>query len=364
MKMPLETPLRALHEAAGAQLAEYFGFLLPARFSDTREEYHYARKSAAVADKNYRAFFEFTGPDRARYLNAILTNNIRDLQPGQGVTSLLLNPQGHILAELDTYALSDRLLAATYAMIRERTATTLDKFIIMDDVILEDVTDQLGVISMEGPATPGIVAALGAPPLELLGELGHADTEVAGIHCRVVHRSPGGIPGAEFIAMRELLPKLWQTLVQAARAHRGGPVGYDALSALRLEAGIPWFGYDFDETVIPHEAGLEGSHISYTKGCYTGQEIVERVRSRGHVNRLRVGVAFTGDAVPTPKTPLFSGAAEVGHVTRAAFSFALGRPIGMAYLRREHNSTGSRVTWAGGEAEVIELPLKTSPILK
>jgi folate-binding protein YgfZ len=355
--MPIQTPLRELHESAGATFAEYFGCALPSRFKDSREEYSYARQTAAVADKNHRAFFNFTGPDRVRYLNAILTNNIRDLQCGQGIPSLLLNPQGHILAVLDTYAMADRLLVVTDAMIRERTAATLDKFIIMDDVVMEDVTEQFGVVSVEGPETSKVISALGAPALDLIPELGHTETEVAGISCRMVRRSPGGVAGAEFIALRESLPKLWEALVGAARANGGGPIGYDALSTLRLEAGIPWFGYDFDETTIPHEAGLEDSHISYTKGCYTGQEIVERVRSRGHVNRRRVGVAFAGNTVPAAKTPLSSGAAEVGYVTRAAFSYALERPIGMAYLRREHNAVGSRLTCAASDAEVIALPI-------
>src|SRR5579864_1951209 len=354
--MPIQTPLRALHQSDGATFAEYFGCELPARFTNAREEYSFARKTAAVADKNYRAFFNFTGPDRARYLNAILTNNIRDVQPGQGVPSLLLNPQGHIMAELDVYGLADRLLVVTYAMIRERAAATLDKFIIMDDVVLEDVTEQFGVVSIEGPASAQIISGLGGPPLELMSELSHMETQIAGISCRIVRRSPGGILGAEFIATRESLPKLWQALVDAARANNGGPIGYDALSAVRLESGIPWFGYDFDDTNIPHEAGLENSHISYTKGCYTGQEIVERVRSRGHVNRRRVGVAFSGEHIPAAKTPLLAGGAEVGFVTRAAFSYALERPIGMAYIRREHNSVGSKLTWTGGEAEVIALP--------
>jgi folate-binding protein YgfZ len=358
--MPIQTPLRAVHEAAGATIGEYFACELPTRFTDSHEEYSFARHSVAVADKNYGALFRFTGPDRVRYLNAILTNNIRDLQPGQGIPSLLLNPQGHILAELDTYAMADHLLVVTYAMIRERTAATLDKFIIMDDVILEDVTEQFGVVSIEGPVSAKIISGLGGPPLELLSELSHMDAQIAGISCRVVRRSPGGIPGAEFIVPRDLLPKLWQALVDGARANGGGPIGYDALSAVRLEAGIPWFGYDFDETNIPHEAGLETSHISYTKGCYTGQEIVERVRSRGHVNRRRVGVTFSGETIPAAKTPLLAGGAEVGFVTRAAFSYALERPIGMAYIRREHNSVGSKLTWAGGEAEVIELPIESA----
>jgi folate-binding protein YgfZ len=358
--MPIQTALRVLHQSAGATFAEYFGCELPARFSVSREEYSYARTTAAIADKNYRALFNFTGPDRARYLNAILTNNIRDVQPGQGVPSLLLNPQGHIMAELDVYRLADRLLVLTYAMIRERTAATLDKFIIMDDVILQDVTEQFGVVSVEGPATSKIISSLGGPALELLSELSHVETKIAGVACRMVRRSPGGIPGAEFIASRESLQELWQALVDAARASGGGPIGYDALSSLRLEAGIPWFGYDFDETTLPHEAGLENSHISYTKGCYTGQEIVERVRSRGHVNRKRVGVSFGGEIIPAAKTPLSVGGAEVGFITRAAFSYALERPIGMAYVRREHNSVGTKLSWAGGEAEVIALPIDSS----
>src|ERR1700733_12803495 len=360
--MLIQSPLRELHEAAGATFGEYFGCALPARFTNSREEYYFARKTVAVADKNYRAFFNFTGPDRARYLNAILTNNIKDLQPGQGISSLLLNPQGRIMAELEIYGLADRLLAVTYAMIRERTAATLDKFIIMDDVVMEDVTDQLGTISIEGPLSTKIISSLGGPALELLSELSHMETEIARVRCRMVRRSVGRVDGAEFIASRESLPQLWQALVDAARANGGGPVGYDALSALRLEAGIPWFGYDFDDTKIPHEAGLENSHISYTKGCYTGQEIVERVRSRGHVNRRRVGILFSGETIPAAKTPVKVGNADVGFVTRAAFSYALERPIGMAYVRREHNSVGSNLSWAGGEAEVIALPIERSKL--
>jgi folate-binding protein YgfZ len=360
--MPIQTPLRALHQAAGATFGEYFGCELPARFTNSREEYFFARKTAAVADKNYRAFFNFAGPDRARYLNAILSNNIKDLQPGQGISSLLLNPQGHIMAELEVYGLADRLLVVTYAMIRDRTAATLDKFIIMDDVVMEDVTGQLGTISIEGPLSAKIISSLGGPSLDLLSELSHMETEIAGIRCRMVRRSPCGVPGAEFIASRELLPTLWQTLVDAARANGGGPIGYDALNALRLEAGIPWFGYDFDDTTIPHEAGLENSHISYTKGCYTGQEIVERVRSRGHVNRRRVGMLFSGETIPAAKTPLRVSGADVGFVTRAAFSYALERPIGMAYVRREHNSAGSKLSWDGGDAEVIALPIESNKL--
>jgi folate-binding protein YgfZ len=354
-----ETPLRPLHEAAGAQLAEYFGCLMPGRFTDAREEYRFARETVGVVDKNYRAWFDLTGPDRVRYLNAVTSNNIRDLQAGQGIAALLLNAQGHILAELEVYALPDRLRIAAHAMNRARTFDTLEKYIIMDDATIEDVTDRFGAIALEGPRTPALLAELGAPSLDALSELGHANATIAGVACMMLRRSSGGIPSAEFIASRADLPRLWTALLDAAKSH-GGAIGYSALNTLRLEAGIPWFGYDFDDTMIPQEAAVEQTHLSFTKGCYTGQEIVERVRSRGHVNRRRAGVAFSGGEVPAAKTPLLADGVEVGRVTRAAFSYALNRPIGFAYLRREHSESGTKLTWAGGDAEVITLPIRAA----
>ena len=362
--MAIATPLESEHVKTGAKLGVWFGCSLPSRFTDPAEEYRYGRESVALVDKNYRAYIEFTGPDRARYLNAVLTNNIQDLASGQGCISLLLNAQGHILAEVETYALADRILVASYAMIRERLVTTLDKYIIMDDAVLEDVTDQVAVLALEGPQTNEVLRALRAPQTDRLTELGHFETAVAGIPCRLVRRSPGGVPGCEFIVERTRIFELWQVLSDAVRAQRGGPIGYEALNVLRLEAGIPWFGYDFDEKQIPHEAGLQDTHISYTKGCYTGQEIVERVRSRGHVNRKRVGLRFDGANEVPAGTELFADGSpaaasgqEIGFVTRSGFSPAVGSVIGMGYVRGENNALGSRLRCTGGLAQVIEIPV-------
>jgi len=357
--MTLTTPLATEHEKLGARLATYFGCLLPERYTDLDTEYKLARERVALVDKSYRAFFEFTGPDRVRYLNAILSGTVRDLEVGHGAPSLLLNPQGHILAEIEIHALPDRLLGISYAMIRESLAATLEKYIIMDDVTLADLTERFTCLAVEGPAAPAVIRELTGADLNALPELGLREVQLGGVACRLVRRSPGGIPGAEFIFDRAAAASLWQVLLNAVRGQQGAPIGYATLNTLRLETGIPWFGYDFDETVIPHEAGLEQSHISYTKGCYIGQEIVERVRSRGHVNRRRVGLQFTG-GMPSAGEALLAAGKEVGRVTRAGFSPALGRPIGMGYLPREHNAVGCLVEWSGGQAEVIELPLKSA----
>jgi len=173
------------------------------------------------------------------------------------------------------------------------------------------------------------------------------------IPCRIVKRSPGGVAGAEFVVESEKLGELWRILSGAARKHGGGPMGYTALSGLRLAQGVPWFGYDFGEKQIPHEAGLQASHISYTKGCYTGQEIVERVRSRGQVNRRRVELLFSSDAVPEPETVLMLEGKEVGHVTRAARIWDPTRIIGMGYVRKEANAPGTVLQWSGGTATIV-----------
>jgi aminomethyltransferase len=124
------------------------------------------------------------------------------------------------------------------------------------------------------------------------------------------------------------------------------------LNALRLEAGIPWFGYDFGEKQIPHEAGLENSHISYTKGCYTGQEIVERVRSRGQVNRVRALFQLSGTELPAAETPIVFAGKEIGYVTRSAYSPAIQANIAMGYIRREQSYPGSEVQISGATATV------------
>ena len=365
----METPLAGVHRRAGATMGVSFGCALPDDWGDAREEQRFANESVALIDKNYRAYFTFSGPDRVRYLNAILTNNIKDLASGQGVVSLLLNAQGRILAEIETFAEAENLFCVSYLMIRERLAEVLEKYIIMDDVTFSDDAEKFGTLAVEGPRAAEIVKELTGVDLNSLPELGYLDVTVSSrtsdgattdnagsnnseraIPCRMVRR----FSGAEFIVERDRLEPLWDVLLQATRRHGGGPMGYKALSAQRLVKGVPWFGYDFGEKQIPHEAGLESSHISYTKGCYTGQEIVERVRSRGQVNRRRVELLFSGEGVPEIGAELTVDGKAVGYVTRAARSWFPSGVLGMGYLGKEHRSVGANVQWSGGSVTVVE----------
>src|SRR6266851_5167130 len=217
---------------------------------------------------------------------------------------------------------------------------------------LPDETALYGTLALEGPKAAALVQEVAGADVTKYEELSFHRGAVGAIPCLIVKRSSGGVPGAEFVADSEKLAELWQILSYAIRWHEGGPMGYAALSATRLAQGVPWFGYDFGEKQIPHEAGLQDSHISYTKGCYTGQEIVERVRSRGQVNRQRVQLVFSGDVVPEPEAPLSLDGKEVGYVTRAARTWDPPRILGMGYARKEASAPGTVAPWANGTRTV------------
>jgi folate-binding protein YgfZ len=360
LKESIPTPLAELHRQNGAKMGSWFGCELPDDFGDWRREYQFARENVGLIDKTYRAYLDFTGPDRVRYLNAILTNDIKGLADHRGAVSLFLNPQGHIQGEIETYAFADRILCISFAMIRERLIEGLEKYIIMDDVVLSDVSEKYGTLALEGPKARAVARTLTGVEIDSLAELEMRESTVNTISCIVSKRIVAGVPSVEFLTDLAQLQSLWKSLFAAATESGGGFLGYTALNSLRLEQGIPWFGYDFGEKQIPHEAGLQNSHISYTKGCYTGQEIVERVRSRGQVNRTRVSLKFDTHEQPTPNSPLLFEGKEFGYVTRSGFSPSANAWIGMGYVRREKSVPESVLDLSGGTATVYALPVSTS----
>jgi folate-binding protein YgfZ len=348
----MQTPLLEEHHAGRATLAEFDGCVLPERFEDVEQEYRAARETVALFDTNWHVILTLAGRDRVSYLHAITSNDIKSLAEGRGTLALLLNPQGHILAELEVYALPEKLLVLSHASLRERTIATLRKYVIGSQVRIEDLTDEMGSLAVEGPLATEVIEKACGVALPALPEMAIQDASVEGISCHLLRRSHYGQTGAELIARREVLPSVWRRLLADVRAQGGAPIGMAALNTLRLEAGVPWFPADFNDGMIPHEAVLESTHISFNKGCYTGQEIVERVRSRGHVNRKRVLLKFSSTVPPQPGTKLRAGGADVGHITSAAFSPVVGTAIGMGYVRREYFAPASVLEFDGGTAKV------------
>ncbi len=359
----------------GIPMVEWEGVQVPRSFSDPRKEWSAVRSAAGLLDLGFRGWIEVTGEDRVRFLHGMISNDVKALSRGQGCAALLLDVQGHILADLRVFAETDRLFLETGLSLTERVLKMLDHHIIMDQVELADQSGAVAIMGLEGPTTPEIVRSLFHLELEALSPFGHSSFSVQGIPGRLLKVSNCGYTGAEFMVESSRAGELWNILLGALGP--GGPVGLEAMNVLRVEAGIPWYGFEMDDRTLPQEVGLETTAVSFTKGCYVGQEIVERIRSRGEVHRTLAGVILSSldgsrngwDRIePVPSTalragtaarratPLFLEGKEVGRLTSAVHSFALERPIGLAILRREANQPGTQLTFEAGTAEVTILP--------
>jgi glycine cleavage system T protein len=354
MSEVLRSPLADFYLAQGATLGEYHGAIVPARFSDPRLEHEAVRKAAGVFDFSFRAKFALKGDDRVNFLQGMVSNDVRSLAPGQGTYALLLNAHGHILADARIYSEKGRFLLDTDADLRDKVMKIFDHYIIMDQVEQEPLA--LFTLGFHGPrARPLLEKTLGIdlPPLS---EFGHFSTNYAGFPLRVVRASVTGEEGYEVWVPAAGMMGVWGAACGQAPAYDMLPGGTEALETLRLEAGIPRYGEDLDEYTLPLEAGLENA-LSFTKGCYVGQEVVERTRSRGHVNWKLVGVFVDAAAAPPTGEKLLFEGKEIGEISSACASPSLSRTIALAYVRREVSEAGTKLALASGPAaEVTPLP--------
>ncbi len=355
----VRSPLAESHAAQGATLGEFRGALVPAHFGDPVAEHRAVRDAAGIFDFSFRAQFAATGQDRVRFLHRIVSNDIQKLQPGQGTYATLLNPQGHILVDFNVYCAEDSLFIETDADLREKAMAGLQRYIIADRVKLEPL--EVYALAFEGPRARGLLEKILSETLSQLGEHGHGATTFAGPPVRVVRASSTGEDGYEVWSSAEALRGLWNAAWENGPAFGARACGFEALETLRIEAGLPRYGPDFGEDTIPLEANL-ASALSFTKGCYIGQEIVERARSRGHVNWKLAGLFVESPQPPGAGEKIVAEGKEIGEVTSACVSPTLGRTIALAYLRREVAEPGTRLATASGvPAEVAALPFYRSP---
>ncbi len=356
----IQSPLTEAHRQLGATLGEYHGARVPSRFRDPRAEHLAARQAAGLFDFSFRAKLAVKGPDGTSFLHNMLSNDVKRLTPGEGTYATLLDIKGHILADPRVYCAGDVLIVDTDADLVEKVRQHLDRFILMDEVELEPLS--LFTIAIQGPKSRRWLETVLNFHVPLPDEFRHATTNVAGGAVRVVRATSTGDEGYEVWAEAEVLKALWGAGLKAAPTLDMAPCGTEALEALRIEAGIPRYGAELDEETLPLEAGLLNA-LSFTKGCYPGQEIIERARSRGHVNWKLAGLVVDGDATPTAGEKVMREGKEVGEVTSAGFCPTVGssggptggRVLALAYLRREAAAPGTQLALASGApAEVRE----------
>jgi folate-binding protein YgfZ len=347
-------PLNDAHQAEGVVFGESSGWLVPLRYGDPMAEHRAVMGATGLLDRSMVGKVVVTGRDRATFLQGMLSNDIKALQPGQGCPAAFLDAHGKVVSLLAVYVLEDRILLELPAGSTDKFLQTIDKFLISEKAYFEASDDGYVVLSVQGPGAEKTLAGLAAAPLAA-EPYSHQEASIAGEPVRIVRRSHAASPGFDCWAAAAHGPALWKALREAG----GAPVGAEAAEVLRVEAGIPAFGADVDENLILPETRLD-QLVSYTKGCYIGQETVARVKYRGHVNRGLSGLVVEGKEVPTSGDVVLAEDKEVGRVTSAVHSIALGKPIALGYVRREHFEPGSAVAVRVRDqlvpARVVELP--------
>jgi folate-binding protein YgfZ len=317
----------------GANPTEHGGAATVPDFGDTRAEFQSLLSGCGLYDLNWRAKIAVTGGDRVRWLNGMVTNNVRDLAPGHGVYAFMLNAQGRIQADLYAFQRGDSLLVDTEHAQRGKILQLFDHFIIADDVEIADVSDKLTAVGLTGPEAHAVLERAGIAVPDL-AHLQFADVTWQQKTVTLLHSGEEARESWQVWIHPEQRADLWNALVHAGAR----PTGTAALNLFRISRGIPQFAVDIRERDLPQETGQTRA-LNFTKGCYLGQEIVERIRSRGAVHRQFTAFAVEG-TLPEPGAKILPGEKEekeVGEITSSAIlPLADGdRPVALGYLRRE-----------------------------
>lgn len=355
-----ESPLQDLHERNGAVFLQREGWRLPAHFRDPAAEYDAVRSGAGWLDLADRALVSVTGPDGAEWLQGMLSNDVKALGTGQGAPAAVLNVQGKILADVRVFRTDDSFLLELDEPLLPGVLAHLHRYLIADEVELDDLSRRLALVSVQGPEAEAVLARFLPADSLPASDLSHRESEWEGGRVRVIRATHTGEPGFDLAAPAEALAAL-----AALPAVRGVPwIGGHAREVLRIEAGIPRYGVDMDAETLLLETCLDNA-VSFTKGCYLGQETVERIHSRGHVNRKLVGLKAEGHLVPGLDDPVLRDGRPMGRVTSATVSPRLQCPIALGYVHRDCAEPGSAVTIAHGPrkiaAAVHALPFRPPP---
>jgi len=284
--------------------------------------YQALRETAAWINLTGRGHLRVSGEDRARLLHAMTTNHIQELQPGDGVYAFFLNAQGRILADVNVLCGPQEFVLDTDPGTRQTVSQHLEKFIIADDATVQDLSDRTAVLAVEGPKAAEYLVEMGVQEAPAPFHWVPWNTWI------VAGLTHTGLPGYRFFGPSDATVQMQDWFGGMGLVEAGQP----ETDTVRLELAHPLYGADFNEHHIPHEAQLLGA-VHFNKGCYLGQEIVERVRSRGRVNRKLVHLRIPGRIVPIAQAKLMADGKEAGQVMSAAYSPAEGCVFAFAYLR-------------------------------
>jgi len=349
-----DSPLVEQVVARGGEPVEDAGRIL--HFGNADAEYRACVNDTGLADLSGRTRIELRGADRATFLNNYCTNDVRRLEPGQSCEAFLTSIQGRTLGHMLVFAREESLLVETVPGQADRVISHLDKYLIREDVEIRDVSDDVGELALIGPGAAKLISECAGKELPIDEPVG-LSAELGDITCWLQRLDGWGMPTVLVLADREDLPRLCSRLLDGGAVS----VGDQTVETLRIEAGWPQYGRDFDEANLPQEVARDEEAVSFTKGCYLGQETVARLDALGHVNRMLTMVRFpdeASDSLPPLPISLEADGKPQGKVTSLTYSPRWQAMLGLAMLRVGHHQPGARLQSAAGEVTVVTPAVK------
>ena len=351
-------PLHHLHQRLGASFTDLADWEVPAAYGDAASEYRAATEGAALIDRSYMGRFHVQGKDALDLLNRLSSYKVDELPEGTGAATVLPTNKGRVIDLLHLFATHDGLLMTTSPHTRERVADWIDLYTFLEEVSLEDVTERTAMLTLHGPEVDGLLQRLFSMYPARLELYGSSKASLNGLEVTLLRTDPLDSPGYDIVVDAAHAERIWRVLVDGGAT----PVGEETYNALRIQAGIPRYGWELSEAVNPWEVNLD-RYIHFAKGCYTGQEVILRLYNYNKVQRRLVSLRLPSADVATG-AKLQAEEKDAGWVSSIAVHPLTGQAIGLGVVRSAHIKEGAvlqvvdTVGVIVGEATVEELPTK------
>ncbi|PYP85255.1 MAG: hypothetical protein DMF61_16910 [Blastocatellia bacterium AA13] len=356
-------PLHDVEAALGAKFEVLNGWAAPAVFSDPVAEHSRVRNAVGLIDKSERGMIRVSGGEATQFLNGLLTNDVKTLPQGRWLNGAFLTAHGKVRALCSIYNLGDSFLIVNDRSTHQKVWSLIFPFSYAGDFKVEDVSDQYAVLAIEGPHALPLIKELCFEPMSQMDDYEWRSTKIAGASCIISRASSTGETGFQVICDATGVSEVWEFSLMKGAFHEISPVGREASESLRVEAGIPIYGVDIDEANMLLECGLP-DYVSFSKGCYVGQEAVAMATYRGHISKKLCGIFVDAEAPPPAGAKLFEGEKEVGHVTTSILSPTLNRVICLGYVKYGFFEAGTHLSIQSGSqnlgGEITALPFYKS----
>lgn len=355
-----KSPIYNLHLKNNVEFKEESGWLIPKRFNEVNKEISNVRNNQGMIDLSHRGKLRLSGKEHIKFLQGMLSNDIERLIDGKGLYATILTVKGKIISDMRVFKNNDFVSLDLEPGLNFKIKDHLLKFRLSYKAEIEDITDGYSLFHLCGPRIDQFLNSVLSSDISGLNENDFSTKKLNETQLTVIKVNRTGEKGFDLMFKSQDAQNVWTDLLEKGKEYNLKPFGLDAYEILRIEAGIPIYGKDFDETTIPIEAGL-WTALSFEKGCYVGQEVIARIKWRGRVNWHLMGFIVEGDNTVSTNNKILNGNKEIGRVTSAAFSPTLSGNIALGYIRREFKEPGTEVQIQlnnnlFAKAKVVELP--------